>query len=169
MKVSLCTRSFVPNSFRQVTADFNCTKNFPFRRAVPDVEIPIAPGTGDEEYLAILQSKLPELLATYQPDLVLYDAGVDVHDGDRLGKLALSYDGIFRRDRYVLETCAAASIPVATVIGGGYSTDHQEVARRHSIIVRAALAVWQESVRDSSFPVRRWTPPAVLGKMAPAP
>ena len=75
-----------------------------------------------------------------RPDLVLYDAGVDVHEEDVLGKLALTDQGIFDRDYYVLRACAAFGVPVATVVGGGYDKNHELLAWRHSIVFQAAAA-----------------------------
>ena len=79
-----------------------------------------------------------------KPDLVLYDAGVDPHKEDLLGKLALSNTGLYRRDHYVLATCLAAGIPVACVIGGGYSRDIDALAQRHSLVHRAATEVFAQ-------------------------
>jgi acetoin utilization deacetylase AcuC-like enzyme len=81
------------------------------------------------------------LLTEVRPDLVLYDAGVDPHRDDLLGKLALSDTGLYRRDQYVLATCLAAGTPVACVIGGGYSHDIDALARRHSLVHRAATEI----------------------------
>jgi acetoin utilization deacetylase AcuC-like enzyme len=85
---------------------------------------------------------LPDVLAEVRPDLVLYDAGVDPHKDDLLGKLALSDAGLYRRDHYVLSTCLAGRTPVACVIGGGYSSDINALARRHSLVHRAATEVF---------------------------
>ena len=95
--------------------------------------------------MAALAAHLPDLLTQTRPDIVLYDAGVDPHRDDALGKLALSDDGLLRRDRYVLDACVRRSIPVATVIGGGYSTDIDLLGRRHTLVHRAASEVWQQS------------------------
>jgi len=90
------------------------------------------------------------LLERLQPDLVIYDAGADPHARDPLGRLALSDDGLFRRDLGVIATIRGMGIPVATVIGGGYSKDHHEIARRHSIVHQAAAAHLEAERRDVS-------------------
>jgi acetoin utilization deacetylase AcuC-like enzyme len=116
-------------------------KNFPARKARSDLDIELPDGVGDDDYLQALQAVLPGLLTTVRPDLVFYNAGVDPHADDKLGRLALSDEGLARRDAYVLETCLAAGAPVAGVIGGGYDSDIEKLARRHAILHRTAAAV----------------------------
>jgi acetoin utilization deacetylase AcuC-like enzyme len=120
------------------TFSMHCEANFPGRKQRSDRDIPLPVGLDDDGYLQILAQQLPDLLSGVRPDLVLYDAGVDVHVGDRLGKLALSDFGIYRRDRMVLSSCLAAGYPVAAVIGGGYATDLTALVARHAILYRAA-------------------------------
>ena len=123
------------------TFSMHCDVNFPGRKQQSDLDVPLAENTGDGAYLAVLRSHLPPLLDCLQPDLVMYDAGVDVHKDDRLGKLALSDDGVYERDRTVLQTCVTAGIPVACVIGGGYGDNMSALIYRHSLLHRAAKAV----------------------------
>lgn len=127
------------------TASFHCGKNFPFRKSRSDLDVDLPPGTGDEGFLARLSDVLPRVLHVARPELVLYDAGVDVAAVDTLGYLELSDDGILRRDEYVLRACASAGVPVVTVIGGGYCKDLAELANRHAIVFRAAQSVWAEN------------------------
>ena len=94
-------------------------KNFPFRKVASSLDIALPDGTGDETYLRALQEGLEAVLA-FRPDLVLYQAGVDPLAEDRLGRLALTYDGLARRDRLVFETFFRAGIPVSMATGGGY-------------------------------------------------
>ena len=124
------------------TFSMHCEANFPGRKQTSDLDIPLPVGLDDDGYLQILAKHLPDLLAEVKPDLVLFDAGVDTHVSDRLGKLALSDRGIYRRERLVLSTCLAGGYPVATVIGGGYSKNIQELVYRHSLINRAATEVY---------------------------
>ena len=123
------------------TFSMHCGVNFPGRKQRSDLDVPLAENTGDDEYLAVLRSHLPTLLSTLQPDIVMYDAGVDVHKDDRLGKLALTDAGVFERDRTVLQACVNAGYPVACVIGGGYGEDMNALIYRHSLLHRAAKAV----------------------------
>lgn len=136
---------------RVFTWSVHCEKNFPSRKVPSDLDTPLPPEVGDDEYLAVLERTLPGVLERVEPDLVLYDAGVDVHVDDKLGKLELTDAGIMARDRYVLQSCRAHGIPTACVIGGGYHADHAVLARRHSILHRAATAVWAERARRSAI------------------
>ena len=94
--------------------------------------------TGDEEYLAILGQTLPKLIDDHQPDLVFFNAGVDPHHEDRLGRLALTDAGLMARDRLVIESMRENDLPIACVIGGGYSQDVDALARRHAGLYRVA-------------------------------
>ncbi|MFO7908488.1 MAG: histone deacetylase [Halomonas sp.] len=123
------------------TFSVHAGRNFPARKARSDLDIALANGLEDADYLSALQARLPGLLAAYQPDLVLYDAGVDVHRDDRLGYLSLSDAGLYQRDFYVLAACRERNIPVAAVIGGGYDRDIAALAARHAQLHRAAADV----------------------------
>ena len=95
-------------------------KNYPFRKSPSSLDIGLEDGAGDELYLAALERGLAEVLA-FQPELVLYQAGVDPLKEDRLGRLAISMDGLAQRDRRVLDECRRKAVPVAIVLGGGYA------------------------------------------------
>ena len=123
------------------TCSVHCRANYPARKAASDLDVEVERHADDGAYMAILEDTLAELQRRVPaPDLVFYDAGVDVHEGDRLGLLNLSYDGIRARDAMVLRHFRGRGIPVATVIGGGYGTDMEEVAFRHALVFHAALA-----------------------------
>ena len=128
-----------PNIF---TFSMHCEINFPSRKQTSDLDVPLPEGLDNDGYLQILANYLPDLLSQVKPDLVLYDAGVDTHVGDRLGKLALTDEGLYRRERQVLSTCRAGGYPVACVIGGGYSEDMEGLVYRHSLLHRAARDVY---------------------------
>lgn len=127
------------------TFSMHCEVNFPGTKQKSDLDIPLPVGMDDEAYLQILAKYLPDLLSEVQPDLILYDAGVDPHASDRLGKLALTDTGIYRREMQVLTTCVAAGYPVASVIGGGYADDLDALIYRHSLLHRAASDVYHQS------------------------
>ncbi|XP_073343027.1 uncharacterized protein SYNPCC7002_A1628 [Pagrus major] len=126
------------------TFSVHCGKNFPLRKQQSDLDVSVEDGLEDKEYLSTVEAHLPSLLETFRPDLVLYDAGVDPHWEDELGRLRLTDQGLYRRDLYVMKTVVSRGIPVAAVIGGGYSRDIDKLALRHSIVHRAATQVWRE-------------------------
>lgn len=123
------------------TLSMHSEKNYPVRKVPSHLDIGLADGTTDEVYLATLAETLPDVLAGGVWDIVFFNAGVDPYGGDRLGRLALTREGLRRRDRYVIETVRLAGIPLAGVLGGGYSTDIDELADRHLTLHRTARAV----------------------------
>lgn len=131
-----------------VTVSLHCEKNFPVRKARSDWDIGLAPGLGDADYLKVVDDTLNYLLPLYQPDLVIYDAGVDVHRDDALGLLNLSDDGLAMRDSAVIEHCLGRDIPVVGVIGGGYDKDRALLARRHAQLHFSAAEAWRRHGLD---------------------
>ena len=122
---------------RVTTFSVHAASNFPLRKVEGDIDIPLADGANDDDYLAAIADRLPDALDTTAPDLVLFNAGVDPHRDDRLGRLDLSDMGLKMRDRLVLDACLRRRIPTGTVIGGGYDALNPLV-QRHAIVVRAA-------------------------------
>jgi acetoin utilization deacetylase AcuC-like enzyme len=120
------------------TFSMHAEKNFPARKAASDLDVELPDGTGDEAYLGKLGALLPELLTRVAPDLVFFNAGVDPHADDKLGRLGLSDEGLARREAFVLGSCLERGIPVTGVIGGGYDADIDRLARRHALLHRAA-------------------------------
>ena len=114
------------------TFSMHAAKNFPVRKAVSTRDVELPDSMDDAAYLAILTAELPALLDVHRPDLVFYQAGVDPHADDRLGRLALTDDGLAARDTFVVETCAARGLPLASTLGGGYGVDRTAVALRHA-------------------------------------
>ncbi|MEB3293488.1 MAG: histone deacetylase [Synechococcales bacterium] len=128
---------------RVFTFSMHCEVNFPSTKQQSDLDIPLPEGMEDEAYLQTLADYLPDLLTQVCPDLILYDAGVDPHGGDRLGKLALTDSGLYRRDMQVLTTCLSQGYPIACVIGGGYCEDMNALVYRHSLLHRAASETYR--------------------------
>jgi len=124
------------------TFSMHCRTNFPLRKQASDLDLAVEAELEDEAYLALLAEHLPALLEEVRPDLVFFNAGVDPHAGDRLGRLALSAQGLVRRERLVLETCLAAGVPVAAVLGGGYAPDLEQLVCLHAILYRVASDVF---------------------------
>jgi len=107
-------------------------KNYPFIKPPSDLDIELDDGTGDEAYLTMLGETLPKIIRKFDPDMLFYQAGVDVLATDKLGKLSLSLQGCYERDKLVLTTAHKAGIPVAVVMGGGgYSSDIETVVAAH--------------------------------------
>lgn len=125
------------------TCSVHCERNYPFQKQVSDLDVALPDGMGDEDYLAVVSETLQKALELSRPDIVLYDAGVDVFEGDPLGRLNISEAGIRQRDYRVLSELKRLGIPVATVIGGGYDDDRMKLARRHGIIMEEASRVFQ--------------------------
>ena len=127
------------------TCSIHCEKNFPQRKAKSDIDINVAVATADDEYLQIVGESLTKAIDLAKPDLVIYDAGVDIYEHDPLGLLNVSIEVIRQRDALVIETVRSANIPIATVIGGGYDKDQAALASRHAIVVEEAAKVFTAS------------------------
>ncbi|MBU4531201.1 MAG: histone deacetylase [Hoeflea sp.] len=121
------------------TVSMHSEKNYPARKQASSIDVALPDGVRDEAYLETLDWLLPRTLEGFSPDLVFYNAGVDPHEHDRLGRLSLSDQGLRDRDRTVFSFFRERGIPVASVLGGGYSHDIDAVARRHLITFEAAL------------------------------
>ncbi|WP_214000260.1 histone deacetylase [Arsukibacterium sp.] len=124
-----------------ITASIHCEKNFPARKINSDWDIGLAKQCSDTEYLETVSQSLECLLNWHQPELVLYDAGVDIHQQDELGLLDISTEAIYQRDLQVLTACRNRNIPVAAVIGGGYQRDVAALTQLHLQLFKAAFSV----------------------------
>ncbi len=116
-------------------------RNFPLRKHPGSLDVPLEDGTGDEEYLERLAAAVEESFARAGPDLVLYIAGADPYEGDRLGRLRLTKQGLLARDRLVLEAARQAGVPTAIVCGGGYCVDLESIVDIHAATMLAASEV----------------------------
>lgn len=132
-----------------ITASLHGEKNFPARKQQSDWDLGLANGCTDELYLQAVQQSLDYLLALHQPDLLLYDAGVDIHQFDDLGLLSISTEGILQRDQLVINRCRDLKIPLAAVIGGGYQRDLTALTAVHLQLFKAAFASRQLPVQLS--------------------
>lgn len=133
------TAEIFADDARVFTFSLHCGDNYPFRKRPSDLDIALAAGTGRADYLGALREGLSRLNELVRPDIVFYNAGVDVHREDRLGKLRLDDADILERDRGVIGFFREQSIPVCGVIGGGYSEDVAALAARHALLFEAAL------------------------------
>jgi acetoin utilization deacetylase AcuC-like enzyme len=123
-----------------LTLSIHGRNNFPFRKQRSRIDIDLADGAGDAEYLAALESVLPRVFE-FAPEIVFYQAGVDGLAGDRLGHLALSLDGLERRDHMVLRMCRSRGLPVVITLGGGYAEPIAHTVEAHANTFRAAAEI----------------------------
>lgn len=122
------------------TLSLHGERNFPFRKEASDLDVPLPDGCGDADYLQALDQALEVLAQRFRPGLVLYLAGADPHEGDRLGRLALSYDGLQARDHRVFDWAWQRRVPLAFSMAGGYGRDI------HST-VQVQLNTWQVALQ----------------------
>jgi acetoin utilization deacetylase AcuC-like enzyme len=129
--------------FESEDAVFTCSlhqeANYPIPKARGDLDIGLEDGVGDDAYLVRLNEALERVWA-HRPELVLYQAGADPYVHDQLGGLALSLEGLERRDRAVLDGCVAHGIPAVVTLGGGYARDVQDTVRIHATTCAIALS-----------------------------
>ncbi|MBW3696468.1 histone deacetylase [Vibrio sp. T187] len=128
-----------------ITVSFHCDKNFPARKPSSDYDVPLARETEDEEFLLCFEQVVSMAIAHHQPDLIIYDAGVDIHIDDELGYLNVTTEGIFRRDLKMFEIATAQGVPLACVVGGGYRSQHSDLVPVHMQLLQAALESQQSS------------------------
>ena len=119
------------------TSSLHCEDNWPRQKPPSDLDLGLEKGIGDAAYLAATDKIVADTLSLARPDLVFYNAGVDIHTDDRLGLLDVSDAGLTARDDLVVRACRHRAIPVVGVLGGGYSKDANAVARRHTYLVEA--------------------------------
>ncbi|MBL0940449.1 MAG: histone deacetylase [Gemmatimonadaceae bacterium] len=122
------------------TFSMHGAKNFPFHKVPGTRDVELEDGTTDDTYLGLLREHLPDVLRASRPDLVMYLSGADPHEGDRLGRLKLTFDGLMARDHYVVETCREVGIPVCTTMSGGYGRDIHDTVAVHLNTVRVLKA-----------------------------
>lgn len=137
------TASIFKNDPSVFTLSLHGEKNFPHRKEPGDLDVDLPDGCGDVEYLHALEVALDELAHRFDPGLVIYLAGADPFEGDRLGRLKLSYDGLEARDRRVFDWCHTRHIPLALAMGGGYGVNIEETVQVQVNTYRVALDYWQ--------------------------
>ena len=125
------TAEIFQNEPRVFTFSMHGDKNFPFRKEVSDLDLPLENDIAGELYLELLSENLPNLIESFQPQFVFYLAGVDVLSSDKLGKLKLSKSDTLERDRFVFELCKRHQLAVQVSMGGGYSADIRDIVDAH--------------------------------------
>lgn len=132
------THAVFADDDRVFTFSMHGGRNYPFRKVAGSLDIELADRTGNDEYLSLLAGALPRVIDSARPDLVIYLAGADPHEHDRLGRLSLTFDGLARRDSMVLEQCREVGIPVAVTIAGGYGDPIADTVQVH--VTTASIA-----------------------------
>ncbi|MEP6492697.1 MAG: histone deacetylase [bacterium] len=123
---------------RVYTFSMHGGRNYPFKKVAGSLDIELADRVGDDEYLSLLAEALPRVIASARPDLVVYLAGADPYERDRLGRLSLTFAGLARRDSMVLEHCREVGLPVVVTIAGGYADPIEDTVRIHVATARIA-------------------------------
>ena len=126
------------------TLSLHAEKNFPARKARSNRDVALPDNLGDQGYMTALDQHLPEIIEEFRPDFIFYQAGVDPHIEDNLGRLALSDEGLLERDRFVIRQARSRGLPIASALGGGYGDDQRKVAARHA---RSIIAMAQENAQ----------------------
>lgn len=124
------------------TFSMHGANNYPLFKAKSTLDVELADGTTDEEFLDVLANRLPAVFAS-EPEIVFYLAGADPYRGDKLGRLALSIDGLRERDAYVLRECYQREIPIVTVMSGGYGKDIDDTIEIHCNTIRMVKEVFE--------------------------
>lgn len=136
------TAKIFENNSNVFTFSMHGAKNYPFKKEKSDLDIGLADGTGDIEYLSVLENTLPMLLQKVQPDFIFYLGGVDILKGDKLGRLGCTLEGCKARDLFVFETCKKNKIPVQVSMGGGYSPDIDVIIEAHANTYKMAQEIY---------------------------
>ncbi|WP_421867821.1 histone deacetylase [Motiliproteus sp.] len=132
------TAHILADDRRVFTCSIHGKTNYPFEKQRSDLDVALVAGTDDATYMAALNQTLDRLEQLGQFDLLIYDAGSDVHQDDRLGQMQLTDQGVKDRDLRVLDWAAKKSLPTACMIGGGYDHNHQRLAERHGLLFETA-------------------------------
>ncbi|MCP2013782.1 acetoin utilization deacetylase AcuC-like enzyme [Deinococcus sp. HSC-46F16] len=128
---------------RVLTVSVHGANNYPFQKATSDLDVALPDGTGDAAYLAALDREVAPAVAAFRPDFAFYLAGADVLEGDQLGKLALTLQGVRERDDRVFRWAARTRTPLVTVMAGGYNRDPERLIAARLGTLDAALAAFQ--------------------------
>jgi acetoin utilization deacetylase AcuC-like enzyme len=125
------TASILAEDESVFTLSLHGEHNYPFKKEISDLDVALPDGTGDAAYLAALSDALAVLFRRFSPQLIIYLAGADPHERDRLGRLKLTRDGLAARDRMVLEEARERRIPVAITMAGGYGKNIEDTVAVH--------------------------------------
>lgn len=124
------------------TFSMHGARNYPVRKEISTLDVELDDGCDDEAYLQQLQAHLPKIIAEFQPHSIIYLAGADPYEGDRLGRLKLTKAGLQARDRFVMTSTRDAAIPITVTMAGGYAHDVTDIVDIHFTTVRTAFEVF---------------------------
>jgi acetoin utilization deacetylase AcuC-like enzyme len=136
------TAAIVGEAERIFTLSLHGSRNYPARKIDGHIDVGLPDGTNDADYLAALDDALSRLLHRFAPTFLIYLAGADPHEGDRLGRLRLTFDGLRARDDRIFALAASLRVPVAVTMAGGYGHEIETTVQVHLNSVRAALGHW---------------------------
>ncbi|QNL21300.1 histone deacetylase [Hyphobacterium sp. CCMP332] len=136
------TAKIFENEERVFTFSIHGEKNYPMKKEESDLDIELADGTGDREYLKALKENLPKLIDSVQPEIIFFQSGVDILSTDKLGRLGLSKEGCRQRDKYVFEQAKSNDIPIVVTMGGGYSEKISDIVDAHANTYRLAQEIY---------------------------
>lgn len=132
------TAKLAENNPSVYTVSIHGEKNFPYRKQRSNLDFGLSKGTEDDEFLTTVEQAWHMAIAYFQPDAVIYDAGVDVHIDDDLGHLNITTEGVYARDAFIFQQCKNLDLPVAAVIGGGYQRNIDALVDVHLQLFKAA-------------------------------
>ncbi|CAA9444300.1 MAG: Deacetylases, including yeast histone deacetylase and acetoin utilization protein [uncultured Rubrobacteraceae bacterium] len=132
------------------TFSLHGAKNYPFHKEESDLDVPLADGTDDDAFLAALSGALDRVLELAAWDLAIFLAGADPFEGDKLGRLSVTKEGLARRDQMVLEACRERGIPVAVTMAGGYAKDVEDTVDIHFQTVQRAANMRELEISSAS-------------------
>ncbi|TAE75840.1 MAG: histone deacetylase [Bacteroidetes bacterium] len=136
------TAEIFKNEKRVFTMSMHGEKNYPLRKENSDLDIGLADGTTDEEYLKKLAYHLPTIIDIFEPQIIFYQAGVDILITDKLGRLAVTHEGCKKRDEFVLKLAKKNKIPIVVTMGGGYSPKISDIIEAHANTFRAIQNIY---------------------------
>ena len=136
------TAEIFRNDSQVFTVSFHGKKNYPFRKEKSDFDYGFKDRTDDKEYLNQIKYHIPRLIEEFNPDFIFYLSGVDILENDKLGRLSISIKGCKERDNFILNLCKTNNIPVQVSMGGGYSTNLNEIIEAHSNTFRLAQEIF---------------------------
>ncbi len=138
------TAALLANEPRAFTLSIHGERNYPFRKEQSSLDIGLADGTTNEQYLAVLEQQALPALSQFEPDLLMYLAGVDVLAGDRFGRFDLTLEGVQARNKMVFSWAKKNNVPIVTMLAGGYNKDQDLTVAAHASVVLDGLEVFAD-------------------------